>query len=37
VIGNPGEGDNVITPASYPATANFATPKPKRQYDAARS
>jgi hypothetical protein len=34
VIGNPGEGDNVITPASYPATANFATPKPKRQYDA---
>ncbi len=34
VIGNPGEGDNVITPASYPATANFATPKPKRQFDA---
>jgi hypothetical protein len=35
VIGNPGEGDNVITPASYPAfTANFPTPKPKRQYDA---
>jgi hypothetical protein len=34
VIGNPGEGQNTITPASYPATANFATPKPKRQYDA---
>jgi hypothetical protein len=34
VIGNPGEGDNLITPASYPATANFATPKPKRQFDA---
>jgi len=34
VIGNPGEGQNTLTPASYPATANFATPKPKRQYDA---
>src|SRR5262245_34952103 len=35
VIGNPGEGQNTITPASYPAaTADFATPKPKRQYDA---
>lgn len=34
VIGNPGEGQNTITPASYAATANFATPKPKRQYDA---
>ena len=34
VIGNPGEGQNTITPASYPATANFPTPKPKRQYDA---
>ena len=34
VIGNPGEGNNTITPASYPATANFATPKPKRQFDA---
>jgi len=35
VIGNPGEGQNTITPASYPAaTANFPTPKPKRQFDA---
>jgi outer membrane receptor protein involved in Fe transport len=34
VIGNPGEGQNTITPASYPATENFPTPKPKRQYDA---
>jgi outer membrane receptor protein involved in Fe transport len=34
VIGNPGEGQNTITPASYAPTANFATPKPKRQYDA---
>ena len=35
VIGNPGEGQNTITPASYPAaTANFQTPKPKRQDDA---
>ena len=34
VIGNPGEGQNTITPASYPATENFATPKPKRQFDA---
>jgi hypothetical protein len=35
VIGNPGEGNNTVTPASYPDfTANFATPKPKRQYDA---
>jgi len=34
VIGNPGEGQNTITPASYPATADFPTPKPKRQFDA---
>jgi hypothetical protein len=35
VIGNPGEGANVTTPPSYPDfTAPFATPKPKRQYDA---
>jgi hypothetical protein len=35
VIGNPGGGQNTLTPASYPAfTANFPTPKPKRQYDA---
>jgi hypothetical protein len=34
VIGNPGEGQNTITPAAYPATANFPTPKPKRQFDA---
>ena len=34
VIGNPGEGQNTITPSSYAATANFPTPKPKRQYDA---
>jgi hypothetical protein len=34
VIGNPGEGQNTITPASYPPTANFATPKAKRQFDA---
>jgi hypothetical protein len=34
VIGNPGEVRNTITPASYPATANFPTPKPKRQFDA---
>jgi len=35
VIGNPGEGQNTITPASYPAaTQNFPTPRPKRQYDA---
>ncbi len=34
VIGNPGEGQNTITPASYPATADFPTPKAKRQYDA---
>jgi outer membrane receptor protein involved in Fe transport len=34
VIGNPGEGRNTVTPASYAPTANFATPKPKRQYDA---
>jgi hypothetical protein len=34
VIGNPGEGQNTLTPASYAATANFPTPKPKRQYDA---
>jgi outer membrane receptor protein involved in Fe transport len=35
VIGNPGEGQNTITPPSYPAyTAPFATPKPIRRYDA---
>jgi len=34
VIGNPGEGNNTITPSSYPATANFATPQAKRQFDA---
>jgi hypothetical protein len=34
VIGNPGEGQNTIAPSSYPATAPFAMPKPKRQYDA---
>ncbi len=34
VIGNPGEGQNTITPPAYPNTAPFATPKPKRQYDA---
>ena len=34
VIGNPGEGQNTLYPPSYPATAPFATPKPKRQYDA---
>jgi len=34
VIGNPGEGQNTVTPASYAPTANFATPKPKRQFDA---
>ena len=34
VIGNPGEGQNTITPASYPATENFPTPRPKRQFDA---
>ena len=35
VIGNPGEGDNVITPPSYPDhRARSPTPKPKRQYDA---
>jgi len=33
-IGNPGEGIAAIYPASYPNTANFAMPKPKRQYDA---
>lgn len=32
-IGNPGEGIATIYPASYPATADFAMPKPKRQYD----
>ena len=32
-IGNPGEGLAAIYPASYPATADFAMPKPKRQYD----
>jgi hypothetical protein len=33
-IGNPGEGIATIYPASYPPTANFPMPKPKRQYDA---
>ena len=33
-IGNPGEGLSTIYPASYPATADFAMPKPKLQYDA---
>ena len=33
-IGNPGEGSAAIYPAAYPATQNFPTPKPKRQYDA---
>jgi outer membrane receptor protein involved in Fe transport len=35
VIGNPGEGQNTITPSSHPdVTANFPTPKPIRKYDA---
>jgi outer membrane receptor protein involved in Fe transport len=34
VIGNPGEGQNTITPAAYPGTPNFPTPKAKRQFDA---
>jgi outer membrane receptor protein involved in Fe transport len=34
VIGNPGEGQNTVTPSSYAATEPFATPKPKRQFDA---
>lgn len=33
-IGNPGEGLATTYPASYPATADFPMPKPKRQYDA---
>jgi len=33
-IGNPGEGLAATYPAAFPATANFAMPKPKRQYDA---
>ena len=34
-IGNPGEGAATMTPTSFsPATPAFATPKPKRQYDA---
>jgi hypothetical protein len=34
-IGNPGEGSSTITPTSAaPLTPAFATPKPKRQYDA---
>jgi outer membrane receptor for ferrienterochelin and colicin len=33
VIGNPGEGIGALTPPSG-RTAPFATPKPKRQYDA---
>jgi hypothetical protein len=32
-IGNPGEGIATTYPASYAATANFAMPRPKRQYD----
>jgi outer membrane receptor protein involved in Fe transport len=34
VIGNPGEGSNTITPPAHGNTQPFATPKPKRQYDA---
>jgi hypothetical protein len=34
VIGNPGEGANTITPPAYANTEPFATPKPKRQFDA---
>ena len=35
VIGNPGEGITADTLASgSPLTGTFATPKPKRQYDA---
>ena len=34
VIGTLARASPRSTPASYPATANFATPKPKRQYDA---
>ena len=33
-IGNPGEGSSTLYPASFPATADFPMPKPKRQYDA---
>jgi len=34
-IANPGEGAATVTPTSFsPATPAFATPKPKRQYDA---
>jgi len=33
-IGNPGEGIAATYPASYPNTANFAMPRPQRQYDA---
>jgi hypothetical protein len=34
VIGNPGEGANTITPPAHANTAPFATPRPKRQFDA---
>jgi outer membrane receptor protein involved in Fe transport len=34
VIGNPGEGNNTITPPAHGGTEPFPTPKPKRQYDA---
>jgi hypothetical protein len=34
VIGNPGEGQNTITPPAHGATAPFATPRPERKYDA---
>jgi hypothetical protein len=34
VIGNPGEGQNTVTPPSFASTAPFATPKPVRNYDA---
>jgi Carboxypeptidase regulatory-like domain/TonB-dependent Receptor Plug Domain len=33
-IGNPGEGSSTLYPASFPTTADFPMPKPKRQYDA---
>ena len=34
IISNPGRGIASITPTSDTATAEFATPRPKRQYDA---
>ena len=35
LIANPGEGQAAFTPTSFaPLTPTFATPKPKRQYDA---